>query len=109
MARTRRSLSSHRKLDLVSEGLISVLTCESSFGFEELFALLHSNLQRIKAVHGGQDMLRLRAYEKLQLLVKKGAVTKAMDGHRKVYRGIASVLRSIQTASDAEGPSFLRK
>ena len=38
----------------------------------------------------GEEMLRLRTYEKLQSLVHQGAVTRTVTGAVKKYKGVAS-------------------
>jgi hypothetical protein len=53
-------------------------------------------------------MLRLRAYEKLQILVKKGAVKKTITVAGKCYQGIPDQLFAIKMASDSE-KSFFQK
>jgi hypothetical protein len=111
MAKTRRSSFSHRKLDLVSEELIAVLFSKaSSFEFNQLFNIVHGNLRMRpeRSVHGGETMLRLRAYEKLQILVKKGAVKKTITVAGKCYQGIPDQLFAIKMASDSE-KSFFQK
>ena len=61
---------SRRRLpDLVTEELVSVLSQRRSYEFKQLFQVVHDNLRRRKAANGGQEMLRLRAYDKLQKLV----------------------------------------
>src|SRR6516165_9458523 len=76
---------SRRRLpDLVTEELVSVLSQKRSYEFKQLFEVVHGNLRRRKAANGGQEILRLRAYDKLQKLVFSGAVKK----NGKVYTGI---------------------
>jgi hypothetical protein len=69
---------------LVTEELAAVLSSRSSYEFKELFEVVHLNLRNRNAASGGEEMLRLRAYEKLQNLVARGMVKK--DG--KKYKGI---------------------
>ncbi len=56
--------------------------------FKELFDIVHENLRARNAASGGEEMLRLRAYEKLQNLVARGAVKK----NGKKYKGLPSAL-----------------
>ena len=51
------------------------------------------NLRNRNAASGGEEMLRLRAYEKLQNLVARGMVKK--DG--KKYKGIPKQLATLET------------
>lgn len=45
--------------------------------FSELFAVVHQRLRARGVSGGGEEMLRLRVYEKLQALVARGLVKKA--------------------------------
>src|SRR6476619_2973350 len=84
----KKTAFSRRLPDLVTEELAAVLSSRSSYEFKELFELVHLNLRNRNAASGGEEMLRLRAYEKLQNLVARGMVKK--DG--KKYRGLPSAL-----------------
>ena len=77
------SFSRRRLPDLVTEELVFVLSQKRSYEFKELFQVVHDNLRRRKAASGGQEILRLRAYDKLQKLVFSGAVKKS----GKIYTG----------------------
>src|SRR5207248_9038710 len=70
--------------------LVAVLSRRSSFEFKQLFDIVHENLRARNAASGGEEMLRLRAYEKLQNLVARGAVEK----NGKKYTGLPSALAS---------------
>jgi len=59
-----------------------------NFEFKQLFDIVHENLRARNAASGGEEMLRLRAYEKLQNLVARGAVKK----NGKKYKGLPSAL-----------------
>ncbi|MDQ3621097.1 MAG: hypothetical protein M3463_01200 [Verrucomicrobiota bacterium] len=77
----------------MTEELAAVLSSRTSFEFKELFQVVHENLRARNAASGGEEMLRLRAYEKLQNLVARGMVKK--DG--KKYKGIPKQLATLQT------------
>jgi predicted transcriptional regulator len=88
---------SRRGPDRVAEELASVLSGKTSFEFKALFTVVHANLRARDQASGGEDMLRLRAYEKLQNLVQAGIVRKT----GKEYRGIAAGLESfLSTAAE---------
>ncbi|HZJ15330.1 MAG TPA: hypothetical protein VFD27_09785 [Chthoniobacteraceae bacterium] len=89
----KKTAFSRRLPDLVTEELASVLSSRSSFEFKELFDVVHENLRARNAASGGEEMLRLRAYEKLQNLVARGMVKK--DG--KKYKGIPKQLATLET------------
>lgn len=64
-----------------------VLSDQKTFGFNDLFEVVYENLKARNAVSGGEEMLRLRAYEKLQNLVTRGLVEK----NGKEYRGLENI------------------
>ena len=74
MAILKKNAFSRRVPDLVTEELVAVLSRRTSFEFKQLFEILHENLRARNAASGGEEMLRLRAYEKLQNLVARGMV-----------------------------------
>jgi len=83
----KKSAFSRRLPDLVTEELVAVLSRKSSFEFKQLFDIVYENLRSRNAASGGEEMLRLRAYEKLQNLVSRGLVKKT----GKKYRGTAAI------------------
>src|SRR5277367_124948 len=83
--------SSRRGPDLITEELVAALSGNTSFEFKPLFDIIHGNLRARKKVSGGEEMLRLRAYEKLQSLVSQGMVKKTITKAGKKYRGLASL------------------
>ncbi|MFP6874787.1 MAG: hypothetical protein VCA55_14900 [Verrucomicrobiales bacterium] len=93
MATTRRTRFSRRIPDHVTDELVVVLQDDESFMFNSLFERVYENLKAKNAVSGGEEMLRLRAYEKLQNLVTRGLVEKK----GKTYKG----LEGIEQASSA--------
>jgi len=70
----------------VTEELVAVLSKRSSFEFKQLFDIVHENLRARNAASGGEEMLRLRAYEKLQNLVAR-AVRKNGKKYQRVAFG----------------------
>ena len=79
---------SRRGPDRVAEELAAVLSKKESFEFKALFSIVHANLRSQNAANGGEEMLRLRAYEKLQNLVQAGVVKKT----GKDYTGVTPAL-----------------
>jgi len=79
-----------RAPDNITEELVAVLSSKASFEFKPLFDILLLNLRERNAASGGEEMLRLRVYEKLQGLVSQGAVTRTVNGVSKKYKGVAS-------------------
>jgi hypothetical protein len=83
--------SSRRGPDLITEELVAVLSGSASFEFKPLFNIIYENLRARKKVSGGEEMMRLRAYEKLQSLVSQGMVEKTISKAGKHYKGLASL------------------
>src|SRR5258706_12401168 len=79
-----------RAPDNITEELIAVLSSRASFEFKPLFEIILLNLRERNAASGGEEMLRLRAYEKLQGLVSQGAVNRTVTGTPKKYKGVAT-------------------
>ena len=59
------------------------------------------NLRERNAAGGGEEMLRLRAYEKLQGLVSQGAVNRTIAGGTKKYKGVAARMVVLRTEMKA--------
>ena len=97
MAIQKKNAFSRRLPDLVTEELVSVLSQKSSFEFKQLFEIVHENLRARNAASGGEEMLRLRAYEKLQNLVQRGMAKKT----GKKYKGVASAIAAAASAAAA--------
>jgi hypothetical protein len=88
---------SRRGPDRIAEELATVLKRKTSFAFKDLFLIVHDNLRARNAANCGEEMLRLRAYEKLQNLVQAGLVKKT----GKEYLGIpAALVTFLETAAD---------
>ncbi len=92
---------SRRVPDLVTEELVAILSRRSSFEFKQLFDLVHENLRARNAASGGEEMLRLRSYEKLQNLVARGAVKKT----GKKYKGFPAALAQAVAPQTAHLPA----
>src|SRR4029077_20175905 len=84
-----------RAPDTITEELVAVLSSKASFEFKALFDIIFSNLRERNAASGGEEMLRLRAYEKLQGLVNQGAVTRTVTGIVKKYKGVGARLLTL--------------
>lgn len=97
MSITKKNAFSRRIPDLVTEELVAVLSQRGSFEFKQLFDVVHVNLRARNAASGGEEMLRLRAYEKLQNLVARGLVKK----NGKKYKGMAAALATVTTTPSA--------
>jgi hypothetical protein len=96
---------SRRAPDNVAHEVATVLSGKSWFEFKALFDVVHANLKARNAANGGEEMLRLRAYEKLQNLVSAGIVEK----RGKEYRGIATALAGFFEAAAEQATGFTPK
>ncbi len=97
MLMQRKSAFSRRLPDLVTEELVAALSKKgTTFEFKQLFDVVHERLRARNAASGGEEMLRLRAYEKLQNLVSRGMVKKT----GKKYRGLASLSKALTPPPD---------
>lgn len=74
---------------------MAVLSRKLSFEFKPLFDIVHGNLRASNKANGGEEMLRLRVYEKLQSLVNQGVVKKTINADGKHYKGIAAPLQAL--------------
>lgn len=98
MATTKRTRFSRRVPDHVTDEIVNILSTEEGFlGFNDLFELVFAHLKEKNAVGGGEEMLRLRTYEKLQNLVTRGMIEK----NGKEYKGL-SRLNEAHSTFDAE-------
>jgi len=78
---------SRRGPDVVVEEIVGVLSRKASYEFKALFDVVHENLRARNAASGGEEMMRLKTYEKLQNLVGQGAVKKTITENGKKYEG----------------------
>src|SRR6058998_2279644 len=90
------SAFTRRMPDHVTEELVAVLSSRASFEFKPLFDIILLNLRERNAASGGEEMLRLRAYEKLQGLVSQGAVNREVTGITKKYKGVAARMAALR-------------
>ena len=95
MAGKKNNSFSRRLPDVVTKELVFVLSQKTSYEFKPLFEVVLDNLRRRNAAHGGEELLRLRAYEKLHNLVYSGAVKK----NGKLFTGNSAALDAM-TAKD---------
>jgi hypothetical protein len=91
--------------DKVTEAIAGVLSSGTSFEFKTLFTAVHADLKARNAASGGEEMLRLRSYEKLQSLVQAGIVKKT----GKDYRGVSKALVTFMDEMAAANSTFAAK
>src|SRR5213082_1597243 len=90
-----------RAPDNISEELVAIFSSKATYEFKPLFDIILTNLRERNAASGGEEMLRLRCYEKLQSLVNQGAVTRTVKGITKKYKGVAS--RMVTLSAEMKG------
>src|SRR6266513_700479 len=101
MAKRSAISFTRRAPDNLTEELIAVLSSNASFEFKPLFEVILLNLRERNAASGGEEMLRLRTYEKLQGLVNQGAVNRTVNGITKKYKGVASRMATLRAEMKA--------
>ena len=79
--------------DHVSDEIATVLSTQASFEFKSLFTEVFSNLRKRNATSGGQEMLRLRTYEKLQNFVNVGIAERTGKEYRAIAPALATYMR----------------
>ena len=99
MAGKKTNSFSRRLPDVVTKELVFVLSQKTSYEFKPLFDVVHDNLRRRNVAHGGEEMLRLRAYEKLHNLVYNGAVKK----NGKLFTGNSAALNAMIAKDPHDG------
>ncbi len=87
MSFPRKASFSRRVADHVTDELVNVLSGGANCEFKELFLKVYAGLKIKNAVSGGEEMLRLRCYEKLQNLTNRGLVKKT----GKTYAGLKGI------------------
>jgi hypothetical protein len=98
-----------RAPDNITEELVAVLSSKASFEFKPLFDVVLLNLRERNLASGGEEMLRLRVYEKLQGLVGSGSVNRTVTGTTKKYKGVAPRLRGVRAEMKVLRAEWSRK
>ena len=104
---SRFSSFSRRGPDNVTEELVAALSGSKSYEFKALFSVIHAAL-RARNAGGGEEMLRLRTYEKLQNLVRQGQVKKTGKEYKGVTKALLLLSESLKEFRK-NGPSFSPK
>ena len=95
---------SRRGPDNITEELVAALSGSKSYEFKALFSVIHAALRARNAASGGEEMLRLRTYDKLRNFVRQGQVRTG-----KKYKGVANALLLLSESLKEfrkNGPSF---
>jgi hypothetical protein len=100
---------SRRAPDNLTEELVAVLSSKASFEFKPLFEIVLLNLRERNAASGGEELLRLRAYEKLQGLVHQGAVNRTVTGTTKKYKGVTTRMIVLRAEMKALRAAYNRR
>ena len=101
---SRFSSFSRRGPDNVTEELVAALSGPKSYEFKALFSVIHAAL-RARNAGGGEEMLRLRTYEKLQNLVRQGQVKKTGKKYKGVTKALLLLSQSLKEFRK-NGPPF---
>lgn len=104
-ATSSKTAFSRRLVDHLMDELVLVLGEGGGYEFRALFTKVFENLKLKKTVTGGEEMVRLRLYEKLLVLAKRGLVLK--EG--KNFTGLADLYKASsahkQATADAAAAS----
>ena len=87
---------SRRGPDSITEELVAVLSGPKSYEFKALFLVIQAALRARNATSGGEEMLRLRAYDKLQNLVQHGQVKKTGKQYKGVRKGLLLLAENLK-------------
>ncbi len=107
---TQKKAFFRNRQDFVSDELTAVLLEKTSSDFNELFQATHEKLRARNAASGGEEMLRLRVYEKLQMLVAQGLVKKTAKKYsadRRALRARSAEVAAARTAAEQRRGSVL--
>lgn len=83
--------------DPLMDELTDALRCDAWFEFNPLFLQVYGKLRERKAIGGGQELLRLRIYDKLQNLVQRGIVERKGKQYRGVVLALAALAERVAT------------
>ncbi|HEY5793357.1 MAG TPA: hypothetical protein VIS74_08665 [Chthoniobacterales bacterium] len=100
------SAFSRRGPDIVTEELVTVLSGAKSYEFKALYEVIQSALGR-RNVGGGDEILRLRTYDKLQNLVLHGQVKKTGKQYKGLKKPLSLLAANLKSLRE-NGPSFRR-
>lgn len=96
---------SRRGPDNITEELVVALSGSKSYEFKALFTVIYAALRARNAASGGEEMLRLRTYDKLQNLVRQGQVKKTAKKYKGVTKALLLLSESLKEFRK-NGPSF---
>lgn len=92
MPKSSSSSFARRAPDNITEELVAILSLKGAYEFKPLFEIILVSLRERNAASGGEEMLRLRCYDKLQTLVSQGVVDRKVNGTVKKYKGVSARL-----------------
>ena len=84
-----------RRTDVLMEELVTALSTPDWSEFNPLFLRVYASLRARKGANGGEEMLRLRLYDKLQNLVQMGGAEKDGKSYRGIETGLALVTKHL--------------
>ena len=81
--------------DQVAEAIAAALFDRRAWEFKDIFDTVYANLRSNGFANVSEELLRLRAHEKLQAFVANGLATKA----EKKYKGVPKMLKEFLKAA----------
>ena len=88
------------KPDVATEEMVGILMNGEAVDFHGLFATVYENLRTRRSIGGGEEMWRLRVYEKLQNLASQGLVDKSGKIYTPVVKALARRAEQMQQARE---------
>ena len=102
----RKSAFSRRLPDFITEEIVKFLIKKNvPVEFKQLFDTVYTRLREKHSVSGGEEMLRLRVYEKLHTLSEMNMVKKV----GKKYRALAAMSKALPSRKRASAPKSVTK
>jgi len=102
----RKSAFSRRLPDFITEEIVKFLIKKNvPVEFKQLFDTVYTRLREKHSVSGGEEMLRLRVYEKLHTLSEMNMVKKV----GKKYRALAAIAKALPPKKRTSAPKPVAK
>ena len=92
----------HHRKDHASDELVVALLAKPTYVFNELYQVVEASLHAQKRSRVGEEMLRLRVYEKLQALVSRGLVRKTDKKYSAVRTALQAYAAEIARSQAAD-------
>jgi hypothetical protein len=92
----KQSSQIRRRKDYASEELVAALLARPTYTFGDVFQVVNERLKARKVSSVGEEMLRLRVYERLQTFVSQGLVKKAGQEYTAVRSAVQALAAQME-------------